>query len=70
MIDRPFREGDEIILPTGEKVTVLDVGVRRSRFLNENQAVVILPNLDLSKSKIINLTYGEELKNDRSAERG
>jgi MscS family membrane protein len=60
MIDRPFREGDRIKLPSGELVTVLDIGVRRSRFLAEDQSIVIVPNLDLSKSKIINYTYGEE----------
>lgn len=61
MIDRPFRMGDEIKLPSGEKVKVLDIGIRRSRFLNlDDNAIIIMPNLDLSKSKIINYTYGRE----------
>ena len=60
LIDAPFREDDIIKLPTGEKVRVLDIGVRRSRFLGEDKTIIIVPNVDLSKSKIVNYTYGEE----------
>ena len=64
MIDRPFRVGDEIKLPSGEKVKVLEIGTRRSRFLNlEDKSIIIMPNLDMSKSKVINFTYGRERKN-------
>jgi len=62
MIDRPFRIGDIIKLPSGEKVKSLDIGVRRSKFLAEDNSVVIIPNVDLSKSKIINFSYGDEIK--------
>ena len=62
MIDRPFRIGDVIKLPSGEKVKSLDIGVRRSKFLAEDNSVVIMPNVDLSKSKIINFSYGDEIK--------
>ena len=61
MIDRPFYVGDDIRLPSGEKVKVLDIGVRRSKFLSEDKAIIIVPNLELSKSKIINYTYKENL---------
>lgn len=61
MLDRPFLIGNEIKLPSGERVKVLDIGIRRSRFLSlEDNAIIIVPNLDLSKSKIINFTYGKE----------
>ncbi|MBU2436131.1 MAG: mechanosensitive ion channel family protein, partial [Candidatus Omnitrophica bacterium] len=60
MVDKPFRLGDKIKLPWGEIVEVLDIGVRRSKFLSQEKAIVIVPNLDLSKSKIVNYTYGEE----------
>lgn len=59
MVDRPYRIGDTIKLPSGEKVKVLNIGLRRSRFLAEDGAIIIVPNLALSKSKIINYTYGE-----------
>ncbi len=60
MVDAPFKIGDKIKLPSGENVEVLDIGVRRSEFLSEDKAIIIVPNLDLSKSKIVNYTYGEE----------
>ncbi|MFC1576544.1 mechanosensitive ion channel family protein, partial [Candidatus Omnitrophota bacterium] len=59
MVDGPFKVGDKIKIPTGEVVEVLDIGVRRSRFLAEDKAIVIVPNVDLSKSKIVNYTYGK-----------
>ena len=60
MVDRPFRIGDRVKIPSGEVVEVLEVGVRRSKFLSQDKAIVIVPNLELSKSKIVNYTYGEE----------
>jgi len=60
MVDKPFRPDDKIKLPSGELVKVLDIGVRRSKFLSEDKAIIIVPNLELSKSKIVNYTYGEE----------
>jgi len=59
VIDRPFRLGDRIMLPTGEKVEVLRIGNRRSKFRAEDGSIVIVPNVDLSKSKIVNYTYGD-----------
>ena len=62
MVDTPFREGDKIKLPSGEIVKSLDIGVRRSKFMAEDGSIIIVPNLNLSKSKIVNFTYGEEAK--------
>jgi MscS family membrane protein len=59
VIDRPFRVGDRIMLPSGEKVVVLRIGNRRSKFRAEDGSIVIVPNVDLSKSRIVNFTYGE-----------
>ncbi|MBU1090491.1 MAG: mechanosensitive ion channel family protein, partial [Candidatus Omnitrophica bacterium] len=67
MIDNPFRVRDKIKLPSGEIVEVLDIGIRRTKCLAEDGAIIIVPNLDLSKNKIINFTYGEERK--RAAQR-
>jgi len=65
MVDRPFRIGDRVKIPSGEIVEVLEIGVRRSKFLSQEKAIVIVPNLELSKKKIINYTYGEE-RDDKS----
>jgi len=66
MLDRPFRIGDEIKLPSGERVRTLDIGVRRSRFLNlDDNSIVIVPNVDLSRSKVTNYTYGKERQEEK-----
>ncbi|NQT46155.1 MAG: mechanosensitive ion channel [Candidatus Omnitrophica bacterium] len=62
MVDQPFLVGHKIKLPSGEKVEVLEIGVRRSHFLAEDGSIIIAPNVDLSKNKIVNYTYGEERK--------
>ncbi|NOY78870.1 MAG: mechanosensitive ion channel [Calditrichaeota bacterium] len=62
MVDQPFRVGDKIKLPSGEVVTVKEIGIRRSKFYMEDKAVVIVPNVDLSKNKIVNFSYVEEAK--------
>ena len=62
MAYRPFRVGDKIKLPSGERVTVLDIGGGRSKFFDKKQkAIIILPNIDLVKNKIVNYTYAKEL---------
>lgn len=62
MLDRPFSVGDTIKLPTGEKVTVRNIGIRRSQFVGEDKAIIIMPNVELSKNKIVNYTYGEDVQ--------
>ena len=63
MVDRPFITGDRIKLSTGETVIVHDIGIRRSKFLLNDKAILIVPNMDLSRSRIVNYTYGEERLN-------
>jgi small-conductance mechanosensitive channel len=60
IIDRPFRVGDDVRLPSGERVVVLSIGNRRTKFRAEDGSIIIMPNLELSKSKIVNFTYGAE----------
>jgi len=60
MVDRPFRTGDSIKLPSGDKVEVLDIGIRRSKFISQDGSIIIVPNVDLSKKQIVNFTYGKE----------
>jgi len=64
MIDRPFRIGDKIKIPSGEVVEVLSIGVRRSKFVSQDKAIIIVPNTELSKSRIVNYTYAQERKTE------
>lgn len=57
MLDRPFRVGDRIQLPTGETGDVVEIGLRSTRILNFDNNYIIAPNADLIKSKIINYAF-------------
>ncbi|MEM2904987.1 MAG: mechanosensitive ion channel [Candidatus Bathyarchaeia archaeon] len=55
MLDRPFREGDTIQLPSGELCQVTQIGIRRTKLYDLNMHnCIIVPNLDLSRWKITN----------------
>jgi MscS family membrane protein len=60
MLDRPFREGDRVVLPSGETADVYDIGIRSSKFLTFDNTLIVVPNNDLVKSKITNMSYPEE----------
>lgn len=60
MIDRPFRKGDRVQLSSGETVDVYDIGLRSSKFMTFDNTLVIVPNNELVKAKVTNLSYPEE----------
>ena len=60
MIDRPFRKGDRVVLPNGEKADVFEIGLRSSKFLTFENTLVVVPNSDLVKSTITNISYPQE----------
>jgi small-conductance mechanosensitive channel len=57
LIDRPFREGDRIRLPSGEFGDVFEIGMRSTKILDFDNNLVIVPNAELVKSRIQNITY-------------
>jgi small-conductance mechanosensitive channel len=60
MMDRPFRKGDRVVLPNGEKADVFEIGLRSSKFLTFEHTLVVVPNSDLVKSTITNISYPYE----------
>lgn len=58
LIDRPFREGDELMLETGEICRVQRIGLRSTRLYHfQNHQEMILPNNELAIKRIINMSY-------------
>jgi MscS family membrane protein len=59
MLDRPFRVGDRIQLSTGETGDVVEIGIRSTKILDFDNNILVSPNSDLTKGKIINYSYPE-----------
>lgn len=57
MLDRPFVEGDDIQLETGETARVVNIGLRTTRLHNDQTFEdIIVPNNQLATRRIINHT--------------
>jgi small-conductance mechanosensitive channel len=59
MIDKPFRTGDRIQLATGEAGDVYEIGLRSTKVLDFDNNLIITPNAELIKGKIVNYSYPE-----------
>ena len=57
MLDRPFRIGDRIKLPSGEIGDVFEIGLRSTKILELVNNMMIIPNAELTKTKVINYSY-------------
>lgn len=53
-VDRPYAQGDYILLPGGERGEVVRIGVRSTRVLTRDDVLVTVPNAEMANSKIIN----------------
>jgi MscS family membrane protein len=57
MIDRPFHIGDRIKIPTGEEGDVYEIGMRSTTLLDFDNNLIIVPNNDLIRTRIVNYSY-------------
>lgn len=57
LVDRPFRVGDRIELPSGHVGDVQQIGLRSTHILNFDNNLIIVPNSDLVKGRIVNYAY-------------
>ena len=60
MADSPFKEGDYILLETGERGYVKSMGLRSTRFLTRDDIEITIPNSVIAGSKIVNESGGPE----------
>lgn len=54
LMDRPFKSGDYIVLDSGERGKVMEVGLRSTRLLTRDDVQISLPNSVITNTKIIN----------------
>ncbi|MBK6915203.1 MAG: mechanosensitive ion channel family protein [Ignavibacteriales bacterium] len=57
MIDRPFRIGDRIRFAENKTGDVMEIGIRSTKILDFDHNIVVIPNNEIIKSHITNLSY-------------
>ena len=57
MADRPFRVGDRISLASGESGVAVEIGLRSSRFLTDDGSILVVPNVELVRTRLTNLSF-------------
>ena len=58
LADAPYQIGDFVILDSGERGMVTDIGIRTTRLLTRDDIQIILPNAAMANAKIVNETGG------------
>ncbi len=58
LADSPYKLGDFLLLDTGERGRVSDIGLRSTRLLTLDEMEIIIPNSQMSTAKIINESGG------------
>ncbi len=58
IMDAPYKEGDYIILETGERGQVTEIGLRSTRILTRDDVEITIPNGIIGNGKIINEAGG------------
>ncbi len=53
-IDRTYRVGDYIIIDSGERGEVVDIGIRSTKIKTRDDVLITIPNSIMANSKIIN----------------
>jgi small-conductance mechanosensitive channel len=56
--DAPYKLGDFIVLNSGERGMVTDIGIRTTRILTRDDIQIIVPNAAIANAKIVNETGG------------
>ena len=58
IVDKPYQLGDYIILDTGERGKVMQIGLRSTRLLTRDDVEVTIPNGVMGQAKIVNEAGG------------
>lgn len=58
LVDAPYRIGDMIVLDSGERGRVTDVGIRSTRIVTRDDVEITIPNSQIGAAKIMNESGG------------
>jgi len=61
MTDRPFRVGDRIELSDGQVGDVYQIGLRSTKVMTFDNTLIIVPNSEIVKERVINRSYPDPL---------
>ncbi len=53
-LDRPFKSGDYIVLDSGERGRVVEVGMRSTRIITRDDILISIPNSLITNTKVVN----------------
>lgn len=62
LTDAPYELGDFIVLESGERGRVSDIGIRSTRIVTRDDIEVTIPNSVMANSKIVNESSGPHVK--------
>ena len=62
LTDAPYKLGDFIVLESGERGQVTDIGIRSTRILTRDDIEITIPNSVMANSKIVNESSGPHVK--------
>jgi MscS family membrane protein len=54
LLDRPFKLGDYIVLDTGERGQVMEVGMRSTKIITRDDIQISIPNSLITSTKVVN----------------
>jgi small-conductance mechanosensitive channel len=54
LLDQPYKVGDYIVLDSGERGEVVDIGLRSTRILTRDDVQISIPNAIITNTKVIN----------------
>ncbi len=62
LVDNPYKVGDYVVLGTGERGEVTQIGIRSTRLLTRDDVEITIPNAIIGNAKIMNETGGPHEK--------